>query len=209
MQTYDEPLLNIPRAMQSADRAFFENVFDNKGLTEAEVYLTKQMLRDPLWRPLCELAMNGVTSLDGALMLRASGLVERRAFTVRAGYARGTPVAGIDLSENGRVQFEEYFGAADDDAVATFKRNLVSSTMAYFAIDMGAGLVATQSAIEGALQFDDWELLSRLRNILDGGPLFLSCPQYEDCIDREEYVEYLSEGDGTRAGVEIIDLSQS
>lgn len=207
MDYHDEPPLFIMRAVQAADRAFFENVMNEKRLTSAETCMARKVLRDPTWRPLCELAMNGVTTFEGALILKACGLVQKSPFIVRSGHERGTPVAGVDFSDEGRVRVEDYLIASDNEALASFSAKLAGSVTDYAAIDTGAGLVATRSALEGALQFDDWELLSRLRHIPDGGPLFPSPPENKDCLDRDEYFEYLNEWTVERYGWEIMDLT--
>lgn len=209
MPQHDEPALFIMRALQAADRAFFANVFNDQRLTKAQKYIARKLLREPTWRPLCELAMNGVTSFEGALILSASGLIERSSFTVRAGHARGLSVNAIELSGEGSMRFQEYYLISGNEELSDFSSDLVNCFTDYAAIDYGAGLVAARSAVEGALHFDDWELLSKLREIPDGKPVFISPPEYEYCIDRDEYLGYSSDWVIGRSGCEIIDLSQS
>ena len=201
--------ISVKQAVTAAHAEFCKNVFLNSPLTDTERHLTRKLLADPLWRPLCELEVNGATSVEGGLMLMASGLIENRPFIIRGGPAKGSTVAAVDLTERGMAQFSHYCGENGTDDKQDFMSSLIDSLQAYAAIDFGSGLIATRSMIEGAIDFDDWDLLKRLKQIPYDAPLLSgSLPPTKNVrAPRRNYLQYVAGWDGVRTGSEIISLS--
>lgn len=201
--------ISVMQAVTAAHAEFFKEVFSDSPLTDIDQHDARKVLADPLWRPLCELEVNSATSVEGGLMLMASGLIENKPLIIQKGPAKGSTVACVELTETGMVKFSNYLGGYGTDELHDFMCSLIDSLRAYAAIDFGSGLVATRYMIEGAIDFDDWDLLKRLKHIPYDTPLFSgsSLPTSNAQVPSREYIEHVAGWDGVRAGSDIISLS--
>lgn len=82
--------LSIIEATKMAHHAFHKNLFLGSDLSPAEKKRALSVIQDPIWRPLCELEVNGATSYEGALLLLSFELIRVTPFLVRQG---DSPVA--------------------------------------------------------------------------------------------------------------------
>ncbi len=209
MQPTSEVIISVQQAVAAAHAAFFKTVFSESSLTDAEQHLARKLLADPMWRPLCELVVNGVTSYEGGLVLKACDLVQNMPFVVRGGPATGTTVTAVELNNNGVAQFSAYCDGPGTNEKQDFHYSLIDALRAYAAIDSGSGLIAKRSAIEGALEFDDWDLLKRLKHLPYGSPMFrdYSLLPGDARVPRGEYFQYVASWDGDRTGTDIVALT--
>lgn len=203
------PRLNIKAAVCSSHEIFMRTVFQNTRLSAVEKKIALSFLTDPVWRPLCELKVNGLTSYEGALILMGAKLVVNDVFFVRKADYTGLSVVTCDLSREGNDQFDRYFGIHTGEKRANFTFEIFASFQEYAAIDTGAGLVASRSALESAIEFDDWEILKRLRDLPTGHYSFKG-QQCENPLPpefRADYMEFYSSWENMRTGSQVIDLA--
>lgn len=148
---------------------------------------------------------NGFTSYEGALLLHSLGLIRKAHFRVRSGVAVGRFVECVDITEKGSEYFADF---CRQDGGEGLRGQLIDALQSYAAIDSGAGIVATRSAFEGALEHDDWDMMERLRCLDDGPFMFLGVsPEYRmPSSERGDYLELSTSWDGARAGAELIRL---
>ena len=209
MSVHRKPRVNIKNAICLSHDVFYRAVLEGTGLSDAERKLARSFLSDPLWRPLCELSTNGFTSFEGALMLLGADMISTDAFTVRKGKASAMLATTCDLTVGGRDYLETFLGAKVSDARSDFAFEVMASFQEYAAIDSGAGLVATRSALETALEFEDWEILKRLRDLPSGFYRFQTIAEHRIISkkEREEYMEFTTTWETNRAGSDVIDLN--
>lgn len=208
MSVHPKPRLNIKNAVCLSHDVFNRTVFEGTDLSDAERKLARSFLSDPLWRPLCELSTNGFTSYEGALMLLGADMIRTDAFTVRKGKASGMLATTCDLTVEGRDYLETYLGAKASDARSDFAFEVMASFQEYAAIDNGAGLVATRSALEAALEFEDWKILKKLRDLPNGFYRFQTITEHKEISrkERKEYMEFTTTLEDNRTGSDVIDL---
>lgn len=203
------PRLNIKAALCSSHEVFIRTVFQNTSLSSAEKKLVLSFILDPIWRPLCELKVNGLTSYEGGLMLLGAKFVANDTFFIRKGDFAGMGVVTCDITREGNEQFDGYFGVHTGEKRANFAFEIIASFQQYAAIDTGAGLVASRSALECAIEFEDWDILKRLRDMPTGLFSFRG-QQCEDPLPpefRDDYMEFYGSWEEMRTGSEVVDLA--
>jgi hypothetical protein len=197
--------LSIIEATKNSHSKFWNNLFLNSALSPTERKRAQNIISDPFWRPLCELEVNGATTYEGALLLFSSNLIRPTSFRVRRGNSAGSFVECVDFTDAGLQLFNEYAGHEGDDSL---REKLINSLMCYAAMDLGNGIVARRSAVEGAIEIDDDEFLSRLRSITAGSYAFsgFEAGLSATLEERFEILQYVTGWDGERTGAEIICL---
>lgn len=197
--------LSIIEATKNSHTHFWNNLFINSELSLTEQKRALNVISDPFWRPLCELEVNGSTTYEGALLLLSSNLIRPTSFRVRRGNAAGSFVECVDFTDAGMQLFNEYAGHECGDSL---REKLINSLMCYAAMDLGNGIVARRSAVEGAIEIDDDEFLSRLRSVTVGSYPFSGFEAGLSATSEErfEILQYVTGWDGERTGAEIIRL---
>ncbi|WP_417812505.1 hypothetical protein [Thalassospira alkalitolerans] len=208
MTIVEQSPLKIAEASAHAYTAFCENLFSNSKLSDAQKRRVLNLVKDPFWRPICELRINGMTSFEGGLMLVAAKLAWKTNFKLKTGPAAGQEIEVVNLHLNGMELFMSFIGGAPG---TKFSKFLLSSIKTYAVVDMGAGIVASEEVIQAAIQNDDWALLTRMRAISDRRFMF-HFMRKETNLTNEERAEYLEDLQckhsdyGARTGARIVDV---
>lgn len=203
-----KPRLNIKEAICQSHEMFIKTVFEKTSFSQAERKMVQSFLSDPLFRPLCELAANGLTSFEGALILTGANMINRDEFVVRKGPATNAIVTTCQINQTGHNYLEAYLEPSASDERVKFVFEIISSFQSYAAIDNGAGIAASRSAVECALEFEDWELLKRIRDVPSGLYNFnnIACSETIDPDLRSQYMDFVTIWEHNRTGADVIDL---
>lgn len=205
MSTVPKPVMLLADAVQAAHERFYEVAFSNIELTAAEKSMLTRFIEDPLWRPLCELAVNGITSFQGAMLLLAADMITTSSFRIRHGPAKGFLTQCIKITDEGSQQFTYFSGTSLD---VDLKEKAVISLMSYALIDNGYGAAASRSTLEAAIENHDYDLLRRIRSVPFGDLQFRIEEGKRVMPDstRLEYLGFIFDRSDERSGAGIIDL---
>lgn len=208
MSTVPKPVMLIADAVQAAHERFYEVAFSESELTAAEKSEVMRYVEDPLWRPLCEIAVNGITSFEGASLLLGAKMITTSAFRIRHGPDKGSITQCVELTDEGYKKFNYFYGSGIE---VDLKEKAVISLMAYALIDNGAGAAASRCALEAAIENHDYDLLRRIRSVPFGAPQFMLAEGKRVMPDttRLEYLGLIFDRSDERSGAGIIDLPAS
>lgn len=210
MKNVKQSPLKLAEASAHAYSAFCEKLFLNSNLSNAQKRRVLNLMKDPFWRPICEMRINGMTSFEGGLMLVAAKLAWKKNVKLKTGPAAGQEIEVVNLHLNGMELFMSFIGGAPG---TVFSKFLLSSIKNYAVVDMGAGIVASDEVIQAAIQNDDWALLTRMRAISDRRFMFHFVGKETNLVE-EERAEYLEDLQckyfdyGVRTGARIVDVSR-
>ncbi len=174
----------------------------------------KNMLADPLLRPLLELLENGATSYEGALKLKGRGFLETRSMIARRGPFKEEELQYVLLTDEAcsyghRWLFERAEGPEPDLNPA---ESLLKAIRRYLVVDAGSGIVVGRDVMEVAIDLDDMKILGRLVH-LDYGRRQLSDPGFSDPVSEADWMEaraYWSGADSDdRVGAAIVSFDSS
>lgn len=208
MSTFPKPVMLIADAVQAAHEKFYEVALSGSELTAAEKSEVARYVDDPLWRPLCELAVNGITTFEGAMLLLAAGMIEISSFRIRHGPEKGSSTQCIEITDAGSQQFNYFFGTNID---VDLREKAVISLMSYALIDNGSGAAASRSTLEAAIENHDYDLLRRIRAVPFGAPQFRIGEAKRTIPDstRLRYLGFIFDRSDERSGAGIIDVPAS
>lgn len=201
--------LPITRALKRANQEFFDILFAEAEMSPVQEKTVKRFFGEPLWRPLAELEYNGLTSFENGLMLIGAGALHRSTFTIHRGPLSGRMFPAYELSEEVGA-YLPFYGSAGDSMTELddFLSDCIEMVQSYAAVDTGSGLIATRSMIEAALDFEDWDLLGRIRYLPDGHAALNDIARLDDGyrVDRMDYMDMIISRGENRTGADIIDL---
>lgn len=199
-----------------------QNAFQSINATYAEAFVAEgvvpseqrghalSIVANPFWRPICELEVNGATDYIGGLALLALGYASPRTFTVRSGPYIGTVVEALEFTPDGEHYFDDISKIhRQRDTDWEMRCNLIDRVANYAAVDFGVGIVARRSALEIALETDDFDYLNRVRRITNETYQFNHRETFKavDAGDRARLLHTVSEWETSRPRAEIIDAS--
>lgn len=161
-------------------------------------------LRDPFWRPLLELDFNGCTSYENGLILKAAGYIRVGTFIGRVHSVRGMHIECIEFTDEGLNQLHYYHSNTHLDEPLL---DLFNAIQNYAVVDRGAGIVATRSLLEPALEYEDGEILGRVCSLVRAGDsLFGPFSRRISEQERMDYMALVSDMDVERTGAAVIEF---
>lgn len=174
----------------------------------------KNMLADPLLRPLLELLENGATSYEGALKLKGRGFLETRSMIARRGPFKEDEFQYVLLTDEACSYAHRWlFGRAEGpEPDLDPAESLLKAIRRYLVVDAGSGIVVGRDVLEVAIDLDDMKILGRLVH-LDYGLRQLSDPGFSDPVSEADWMEaraYWSGADSAdRVGAAIVSFDSS
>lgn len=202
--------LKLKEALLQSNQIYLDVALHGLDSDSAIYALARRVVLDPLWLPIVEMVVNGITTYQGGLLLKGASMLQGEKFTIKRGKESGKKITVYYLNQTAENYFNSFRISINKTLLDKWMLAFSYSVQSYAAIDLGAGLIANNSVIKAALEHEDWELLTRLRSLKTTQYYFQNHHSSDNLLSehiRKEYFQMIARSPEEyfdRQGAEII-----